>query len=133
MRFWVDMDNAPHVHVLRPIIVELERRGHRVEITARDHGQTLPLLDFYGLKARTIGRHGGKNKLKKYVSFVIRTIALLQFALGKRFDAAFSHGSRSIIPVARLLHIPLVGLGDTNTRPFRILCECGSSSFSFRT
>ena len=112
MKFWVDMDNAPHVHVLRPIIVELERRGHRVEITARDYGQTLPLLEFYGLKARRIGRHGGKSKLRKYVSFVTRTLSLLSFALGKRFDAAFSHGSRSIVPVARLLGLPLVSLGD---------------------
>jgi uncharacterized protein len=112
MKFWVDMDNAPHVHVLRPIIVELEQRGHCVEITARDYGQTLPLLEFYGLKARRIGRHGGKNKLRKYASFATRTMSLLSFAAGRRFDAAFSHGSRSIVPVAKLLGLPLVGLGD---------------------
>jgi hypothetical protein len=106
------MDNAPHVHVLRPIIVELERRGHRVEITARDYGQTLPLLEFYGLKARRIGRHGGKNKLRKYISFATRTLSLLFFTFGKKFDVAFSHGSRSIVPVARLLRLPLVSLGD---------------------
>lgn len=112
MRFWVDMDNAPHVHVLRPLIVELERRGHRVDITARDYGQTLPLLEYYGLPARRIGRHGGKNRLRKYLHFATRTLSLLLFALGKRYDAAFSHGSRSIVPVARLLHLPLISLGD---------------------
>jgi predicted glycosyltransferase len=112
MKLWVDMDNAPHVHVLRPIIVELERRGHRVEITARDYGQTLPLLEFYGLKARCIGRHGGKNRARKYVSFIARTLSLVYFALGKRYDVAFSHGSRSIVPAARLLRLPLVSLGD---------------------
>jgi predicted glycosyltransferase len=112
LRFWVDMDNAPHVHVLRPIIVELERRGHRVEITARDYGQTLPLLEFYRLKACRIGRHGGKNRLRKYISFATRTLSLLFFTFGKKFDVAFSHGSRSIVPVARLLRLPLVSLGD---------------------
>ena len=112
MRFWVDMDNAPHVHVLRPIVVELQRRGHRVDITARDYGQTLPLLALYGLDARCIGRHVGKNKLLKYVAFATRTVSLFFFALGRRYDAAFSHGARSIVPAAKVLGIPLVALGD---------------------
>lgn len=106
------MDNAPHVHVLRPIIVELERRGHRVDITARDYGQTLPLLEYYGLEAQRIGRHGGKNKFRKYVNFLTRTLSLFFFALDRRYDAAFSHGSRSIVPAARCLRIPLVSLSD---------------------
>jgi hypothetical protein len=37
MRLWVDTDNAPHVHVLGPIILELERRGHQLEVMARDY------------------------------------------------------------------------------------------------
>ena len=111
MKFWVDMDNAPHVLVLRPIIAELERRGHIVEITARDYGQTLPLLKLYGLAARRVGRHAGKNMIRKYIAFIIRTLSLLTFAAGRRFDAAFSHGSRSLIPVARLLGLPLISLG----------------------
>jgi len=56
MRLWVDMDNAPHVLVLRPIIQELENRGHDVDITARRYGHTIPLLDLYGLKYKAIGR-----------------------------------------------------------------------------
>jgi predicted glycosyltransferase len=112
MHFWVDMDNAPHVHVLRPIIAELERRGHSVEITARDYGQTLPLLKLYGLKARCVGRHAGKNPIRKDVAFVTRSLSLLAFAAGKRFDAAFSHGSRSLVPVARFLGVPVISMGD---------------------
>ena len=112
MKFWVDMDNAPHVHVLRPLIVELERRGHSVEITARDHGQTLPLLRRYGLQARVVGRHGGKNMARKLVAFATRTLSLLAFGAGRRFDAAFSHGSRSLVPAAHLLGIPVISMGD---------------------
>ena len=112
MNFWADMDNAPHVHVLAPIIRELRSRGHTVEITARDYGQTLPLLEMYGLKYKKFGRHAGRNKLKKRLSFALRSLQLLLFAMGRRFDAVFSHGSRSIFPAARLLRLPLIALGD---------------------
>jgi uncharacterized protein len=112
MKFWIDMDNAPHVLVLRPIIAELERRGHSVEITARDYGQTLPLLRLYGLKALCVGRHAGKSKVRKYLAFLTRSLRLLAFAAGKGFDAAFSHGSRSLVPVARLLGLPLISMQD---------------------
>lgn len=106
------MDNAPHVHVLRPIIAELGRRGHKVEITARDFGQTLPLLKMYGLKAKRLGRHRGKNKIKKYLSFSFRSIALLLYSLGRRFDAVLCHGARAAVPSAKILDIPLVLMGD---------------------
>ncbi len=112
MKFWVDMDNAPHVHVLRPLIAELEARGHRVEITARDYGQTLPLLRLYGLSARRVGRHGGKSRIRKYIAFVTRTLGLIAFGLGRGFDAALCHGSRSIVPAAHFLRVPLVSMGD---------------------
>lgn len=112
MRFWVDMDNAPHVLVLKPIIAELERRGHTVEITARDYGQTLPLLRVYGLSATSIGRHGGRNPLRKVLSLAVRSARLLLFGLGRRFDAVFCHGARGVFPVARLLRLPLITMGD---------------------
>jgi predicted glycosyltransferase len=112
MNFWVDMDNAPHVHVLRPIILELERRGHHVEITARDYGQTIPLLEMYGLKYRRFGRHPGKNSLLKRLSFLMRSLLLIRFAVGGRFGAIFCHGARAVFPAARLFRIPLIVLGD---------------------
>ncbi len=112
MRFWADIDNAPHVLVLRPIIQELARRGHEVEITARDHGQTIPLLRMYGLNHRIVGKHWGKNILKKYLSVLFRSISLLFFAAGKRFDAVFCHGTRAVFLPARILKIPLVVLVD---------------------
>ncbi len=112
MKFWVDMDNAPHVLVLRPVIEELERRGHTVEITARDYGQTLPLLKLYGMEARCVGRHGGKSRMRKYLAFATRTLSLAAFAATRRFDAAFAHGSRSLIAAAGLVGLPVIGLAD---------------------
>ena len=112
MRFWVDMDNAPHVLVMAPIIRRLESLGHEVEITARDYGQTLPLLCLRGLPHTVIGRHSGAGKLGKYAAFVRRSLDLVRFARSRRFDLAMSHGTRAVYLPARLLSIPLVILGD---------------------
>lgn len=112
MKFWIDMDNAPHVHVLTPLVRELRERGHCVEVTARDYGQTLALLRLYGIQARCVGHHAGANKLKKYFYFLVRTMSLLAYAVGKGYDGALCHGSRSQLTVAWVLRIPIVAMWD---------------------
>jgi len=112
MNIWVDMDNAPHVHVLYPIIKEMSLRGYSVKVTARDYGQTIPLLDLYGLTYKAVGKHGGKNKVRKIISLLDRSVNLTAFAFNKKFKLAFCHGSRSIFPPTKLLGIPLVSLSD---------------------
>ncbi len=112
MKFWADIDNAPHVLVLRPLIAELERLGHQVEITARDYGQTIPLLAMYGMRFTQIGKHWGKNRLMKYLSILTRSVSLLFYSIGRRFDGAFCHGARAILFPAHILNIPLVVLSD---------------------
>ncbi len=122
MRIWVDMDNAPHVLTLAPLVRELERRGCKVEITARDYGQTLPLLEAYGLPHRCVGTHAGKNKIKKVAGLLARSIALWSFARRQRFDAVLSHGARGCLLPARLFGLPLIVLMDYEhvfSLPFR--------------
>ena len=53
MRVWVDLTNSPHVLVLRPVIQQLRRDGHEVQVTARDFAQTLALCDRSGSATRT--------------------------------------------------------------------------------
>jgi len=112
MRFWADIDNAPHVLVLRPIIEELRVLGHDVELTARDYGQTFGLLRMYGMRFHPIGRHWGKNKIMKYLSVLTRGVSLILFAAGRRFDLAFCHGARAQFFATRVLRVPLVVLDD---------------------
>ena len=61
MRIWIDLANSPQVLFFRPILIELERRGHTLAITSRDYAQTLALADEYHIPHTPIGRHGGKN------------------------------------------------------------------------
>ena len=59
MRVWVDCTAAAHPLVLRPIIERLGRQGHEVDVTVREYGQTVGLLERLGIPHTVVGRHGG--------------------------------------------------------------------------
>jgi hypothetical protein len=42
-KIWIDLDNTPHVPFFKPLIRELDSRGHRVVLTARDAFQVCEL------------------------------------------------------------------------------------------
>ena len=106
MRIWVDLTNSPHVVVLRPVIGVLEQRGHRVDVTARDFAQTLGLAERLGIAHEAIGRHRGGRLAAKGAGLASRSLALANWAKGKRFDVALGHGSNDVTVAARLLGIP---------------------------
>ena len=106
MRIWVDLTNSPHVVVLRPVIGVLEQRGHRVDVTARDFAQTLGLAERLGIAHEAIGRHRGGRLAAKGAGLASRSLALANWAKGKRFDVALGHGSNDVTVAAKLLGIP---------------------------
>ena len=112
MKIWIDIDNAPHVLIFRPIITELERRGHDVLITARDYGQTKGLLELYGIPHQLIGRYTGKSKSRKAFGLALRSAQLFNWARHHRIDLALSHGARASVIPARVLGIYLVIMYD---------------------
>ncbi len=112
MRIWVDIDNAPHVLVLNPILKELERRGFAVQITARDFGQTFPLLRLHGLAFRPVGRHAGRNLLRKGAEMLSRSFQLWRLARRQDFRVVVSCGARASVLPSRVLGVPLVVLLD---------------------
>ena len=61
MKIWFDADNGPHVLIMRPLVAELERRGHEVVFTARDRTKTCQLLDMYGFSYRKVGGEYGRG------------------------------------------------------------------------
>ncbi len=106
MRVWVDLTNSPHVLVMRPVIRALEARGAQVRVTARDFAQTLELCERLGVEHDTIGRHRGGKLAAKGVGLASRSLALANWAKGRRFDVALGHGSNDITVAAKLLGIP---------------------------
>ena len=106
MRIWVDLTNSPHVLVMRPVIRALEGRGDEVLVTARDFAQTLGLLERFGIAHEAIGHHRGGRLAAKGAGLVSRSLALANWAKGRRFDAALGHGSNDVTVAAKLLGVP---------------------------
>jgi predicted glycosyltransferase len=106
MRIWVDLTNSPHVLVMRPVIANLQSRGHEVEVTARDFAQTLELCERFGIAHTAIGHHRGGRLAAKARGLAERSTALVRWARGRRFDHAMGHGSNDVTVAAALLRIP---------------------------
>jgi predicted glycosyltransferase len=106
VRVWIDMTASAHVLVFRPLIEIMRGRGDEVEITSRDYGQTLELLELHGLAAEVIGRHAGRSRFQKARAMTHRLGALKRWAKPRRFDLALAHGSHELTITARRLGIP---------------------------
>ncbi|MFO1478365.1 MAG: DUF354 domain-containing protein [Verrucomicrobiota bacterium] len=111
-RIWIDLDNTPHVPFFRPIVRELEARGYSVGLTARDAFQVCELAEKFGMRAKRVGKHYGKNRFMKVAGLGWRSLQLLPFVLRERPILALSHGSRAQILLCNLLRIPTVMIMD---------------------
>ncbi|HLJ15853.1 MAG TPA: DUF354 domain-containing protein [Bryobacteraceae bacterium] len=109
---WIDFDNSPHIPFFLPIIGELERRGYRVLLTARDAYQVCELLEFFHLKGAVMGGHWGKNRLLKVLGTGLRTAQLWAWSIKNKPDLAISHGSRSQLLSALAGRVPVITIWD---------------------
>jgi uncharacterized protein len=112
VRIWIDITAPAHVLVFRPIIERLRRRGHDVEVTARDYAQTLQLLELHRIEHRLVGRHGGASRTRKLAALMSRTSAMRKLGMKGRFDLAVAHGSNDLAIVAAMLRIPELNTFD---------------------
>jgi uncharacterized protein len=109
---WIDLDNSPHVPFFMPIIDEIQKRGHKVVLTAKDSYQVRDLIALHGISCKVIGSHWGKNPALKVIGTCIRSLQLLPFLLRKRPDLAVSHGSRGQLIASVALGIRKVVIFD---------------------
>ena len=71
MKIWFDISNAPHINLFKDLIKELESEGHEIVVTCRPLSNTVSLLDLHNIKYTIIGKHYGKNFLKKILGYPI--------------------------------------------------------------
>jgi len=100
MKIWIDIDNSPHVNFVSPLIHRLRKDGHEVILTTRRVFETAEMCDKYGLNAKVIGKHMGKNRLLKVSGYVYRLVVLYLWL--PRFDVAFSLGGNTTSIVSSL-------------------------------
>jgi len=126
VRVWIDVDNAPHVQIFRPIIRRLRERGAEVVVTARDRTYVPELLRAASIEHTVIGRGQPKGVAAKATALAGRAAALVRFARDARFDVAVGHGSRSLPPAARLSGVKNLTMFDyehVSTWLFRRFCD----------
>lgn len=111
-KIWIDLDNTPHVPFFLPIIEEIQARGYKVVLTARDSYQVCQLLEFHRLSCKVVGRHWGKSKIMKVAGTCLRAAQLLSVAISEKPDVAVAHGSRAQTLAALVTGIPRIAIFD---------------------
>jgi hypothetical protein len=111
MRVWVDCTAAAHPLVLRPIVERLREGGHEVEITAREYGQTVGILERLGLEHTVVAAHADTT-LAKARALATRSGELRRWARGRGFELGVGHGSVDLAVVASFLRFPSVQMQD---------------------
>jgi uncharacterized protein len=80
--------------------------------TARDAFQVCDLARQRGIEFQQVGRHSGKNRIRKAFGLFYRAMQLLPLAIREKPALAISHGSRAQIVACKLLNIPTVLIED---------------------
>jgi uncharacterized protein len=111
-KIWIDLDNSPHVPFFVPVIQELKARGFEIFLTARDSYQVCELLDYYGVRARVVGKHHGKRKILKLLGTVWRAVALAYVVRKEKVNLSLAHGSRGCMLASTLLGIESISITD---------------------
>ena len=88
--FWIDFCNPPHVNLFLPILTHLEAKGYRGIYTAKDFVETIALLEQKNIAFTRVGKHGGKHKYMRLLSFLQRDLQLF-FTLPS-YNISFSTG-----------------------------------------
>lgn len=112
MNVWIDCTAAAHPLVLRPVIERLRGLGHRVDVTAREYGQTLGILERLGIPFESVGAHGGASTLGKARALGGRSARLARRAWRRRYDLGLAHGSVDLAVVCAAFRIPSVQMQD---------------------
>jgi uncharacterized protein len=117
VRVWVDLANSPQPILFEPIVRELERHGHDVVISTRDHAQTLDLTRQRWPDAVLVGGSSPRSRAAKLGSIAGRARGLAAFARTHRPAIAVSHNSYAQALAARALGIPCVTAMDYEHQP----------------
>ena len=112
MRYLIDILHPAHVHFFHHFIVEAEKAGHEVFITARKKEMATELLEAYGHPHRVISTMA-KKKLDLVWELLLRNRALEECAREFRPDAMMGIMGISIAAVGRKLGIPSYVFYDT--------------------
>ncbi len=118
------MAHSPQVLFFRPLIAELQKRGHDLILTTRKSAETVELADRFGYDHTPIGGHGGEHRVGKLAALGLRAAGLARHVAGEGVDLALNHGSYAQGIAVGLLRKPLVLMYDYEGHPgLHVLCR----------
>ena len=92
MKIWIDLTNSPHVNFFARMISDLQKE-HEILLTSRPLANTIELLELHGFDYHLVGKHYGKNIVKKVLGFFVRAWQLFALLRRENIDVAISHSS----------------------------------------
>jgi predicted glycosyltransferase len=117
LNIWIDLSNSPHPLLFAPIARELEKRGHRISVTARDNAQTVAIAQGLWPDLTVIGGPSPKQRRGKAIAIGTRVRELTRWAASTRPDVALSHNSYAQIVAARIRGVTTITAMDYEHQP----------------
>lgn len=118
MKWWIDIANAPHATLFRPLMTRLESLGHEVVVTVWDRGQTSALAARFWPQAEVVGVPGFRRPaMAKATSLWDRATALRSLLSAAPPDIALGHNSYSQLIAAKRMRIPAITMMDYEHQP----------------
>jgi|YelNatPaOPRAMG01_1025707.scaffolds.fasta_scaffold05774_13 predicted glycosyltransferase len=113
MKVWIDILTPKQALFFMNLSLKLKEKGHQVIQTTRRYREVNQLIKAKGLKAKVVGKHGGKDLYKKLISSVERIINLAALIKKISPDIAISFSSVEASRVAFGLNIPHYCVSDS--------------------
>ncbi|NJE30330.1 DUF354 domain-containing protein [Thermococcus sp. 18S1] len=108
---WIDISNTPQVHIARAIVSELN--GYSIYITGFKRGETVELMEMFGLPGEVVGSDR-YNPFLKSLSFANRALLLLFKA--PRARALLNFGNATSIPTSKLRRSKVILMLDNDLK-----------------
>lgn len=112
MRIVVDIGHPAHVHYFKNFIWLMEKRGHKILITATDKDITYSLLNNYHLPFMKMGSYG-KTIFKMMINLPIMDIRMIRAVNEFNPDIFLGAGSVRAAHAAFLMRKPCINFEDT--------------------
>ena len=112
MRILFEIGHPAHVHFFKNAIWNLENRGHKILIVARDKDITLDLLNAYKLDYKLIGKNYS-GLINKALELIKMDYVLLKIVKIFKPDIFVGRGSPYLAHLSKLVKKPYIAFVDT--------------------
>ena len=120
MKFLVHIGHPAHVHLFKNLVMELEKKGHRIILTAIDKEITITLLEKYGLEYFLVGKNQ-RGLFRKFKNLVGTEKEIYKIAKKHEPDILLGVAAIPLSHIGKLLGIKSIILDDTEHSNLEII------------